>query len=193
MVTDLAVLHALRVKGFASVEAIHRFLGPHVAPADIDTALVGLAEAQLVSFRAGRLDAWTLTAAGRAGHAWLVAAEDHGDDAALHDVHRRFVVLNGPFKQLCTDWQLEGRSPDRVRRFDVIHAGASALVGDAAAVLARLAPYDTRLGDAHRRVIGGDDVALTRPLSESYHDVWMELHEDLLATLAMERSTADGA
>ncbi len=38
---------------------------------------------------------------------------------------------------------------------------------------------------------GGDDDALAKPLSGSYHDVWMELHEDLLATLGRERTDAD--
>ena len=37
----------------------------------------------------------------------------------------------------------------------------------------------------------GDDDALAKPLSGSYHDVWMELHEDLLATLGRERTDAD--
>ena len=31
------------------------------------------------------------------------------------------------------------------------------------------------------------------PLSDSYHDVWMQLHEDLLLTLGRDRSTADGS
>jgi hypothetical protein len=29
-------------------------------------------------------------------------------------------------------------------------------------------------------------------LTRSYHDVWMELHEDFLVTLARDRSAADG-
>jgi hypothetical protein len=183
----------LRIKGFASVEAIVRFLGPGTDPAVVDAVVAGLADGGLVVFRAGRLDAWALTPAGRTAHAERLAGEGRSGDPALGDVHRRFVVLNTTFKQLCTDWQLEGRSRDRLRRFDAVHAGATALVGDAAAVLDRLAPYDPRLTDAHRRVLDGDDAALTRPLAESYHDVWMELHEDLLVTLALARGAADGA
>ena len=40
-----------------------------------------------------------------------------------------------------------------------------------------------RLDDAAWRFVGGDHTALARPLARSYHDVWMELHEDFLVTL----------
>ena len=32
-----------------------------------------------------------------------------------------------------------------------------------------------------------------KPLIDSYHTVWFELHEDLLATLGLERSTETGS
>jgi hypothetical protein len=35
--------------------------------------------------------------------------------------------------------------------------------------------------------IGGDERWLTTPMIGSYHDVWMELHEDLLTTLDVSR------
>ena len=31
-----------------------------------------------------------------------------------------------------------------------------------------------------------------KPLTDSYHTVWFELHEDLLATLGLERATETG-
>ena len=34
----------------------------------------------------------------------------------------------------------------------------------------------------------GDTDWFTKPLIDSYHTVWFELHEDLLATLAIERA-----
>jgi hypothetical protein len=40
---------------------------------------------------------------------------------------------------------------------------------------------------AYDRLIGGDVRWLTTPMIGSYHDVWMELHEDLLMTLGLTR------
>lgn len=48
------------------------------------------------------------------------------------------------------------------------------------------------LGQAVERLRQGDPDALAKPLSHSYHDVWMELHEDLLNSLGRETSEADG-
>ena len=39
----------------------------------------------------------------------------------------------------------------------------------------------------------GDPAGFARPLTNSYHDVWMELHEDLLVSLDLTRSGADGS
>lgn len=41
-----------------------------------------------------------------------------------------------------------------------------------------------RLEDAVGRLRAGDDTALTKPLSGSYQDVWMELHQVLMDTPA---------
>ena len=58
--------------------------------------------------------------------------------------------------------------------------------------LPRFASYALRLTRALERFKGGDGAALARPLSGSYHDVWMELHQDLLLSLAKERGDSDG-
>ena len=41
------------------------------------------------------------------------------------------------------------------------------------------------------RVESGDRDGFTRPLANSYHDIWMELHEDLLTGLKLARTAAD--
>jgi hypothetical protein len=51
----------------------------------------------------------------------------------------------------------------------------------------RFAPYRERLRDARRRVANGESEWLTSPRVDSYHTVWMELHEELLAALGLER------
>ena len=45
------------------------------------------------------------------------------------------------------------------------------------------------VGEALGKVQGGDHDWFTKPMIASYHTVWFELHEDLLATLGIERSS----
>jgi hypothetical protein len=42
-------------------------------------------------------------------------------------------------------------------------------------------------------VQGGDLDWFTRPMIESYHTVWFELHENLLATLGIQRAMEQAA
>jgi hypothetical protein len=184
--TDFLVLHALAVKGFASVGAVGRF-------ARLDETVVadalGRAETDgHAAFRNGRISAWALTAAGRARHRDLLAAErERIDRARVLRSYERFLPLDTAFKRLCTTWQQDGRSAELLDDLGRLHAGAVAAIDAAAAELPRLAAYPDRLGVALARVVAGDDTALARPLTESFHDVWMELHEDLLRTLDLER------
>ena len=189
--TELAVLHALAVKGWAEVAGVAEFTG--LAPAAATAALDGSAAAGLAVHRDGRLAGWSLTAEGRGRHAALLAADR--SRPGLDEVRRgyeQFLTRNGALKDLCTRWQLDGRRPVLVARLTTLHAGTLALVGDLAEGRSRFAGYAPRFAGAHRRVIGGDDSGVARPLTGSYHDVWMELHQDLLLTLGVERSTADG-
>jgi hypothetical protein len=55
--------------------------------------------------------------------------------------------------------------------------------------LARFESYPRRFVHAIERVRSGDLDWFTRPLVDSYHTVWFELHDDLLATLGRDRST----
>ena len=59
---------------------------------------------------------------------------------------------------------------------------------DLADVLDRFAGYGPRLANAIDRVEAGDTDYATKPMIDSYHTVWFELHEDLLATLGIERA-----
>jgi hypothetical protein len=54
--------------------------------------------------------------------------------------------------------------------------------------LDRYRPYGPRLGHAVERVRAGDGAWFTAPAIPSYHTVWFELHEDLLATLGLDRA-----
>ncbi|MBV8161068.1 MAG: hypothetical protein JO265_09110 [Acidimicrobiia bacterium] len=58
-------------------------------------------------------------------------------------------------------------------------------------VLDRFGPYGQRLAAAVERVEAGDHDWFTKPLIDSYHTVWFELHEDLLSTLGKERASEE--
>jgi len=45
---------------------------------------------------------------------------------------------------------------------------------------------------ASHALVAGEHTWLTRPTVDSYHTVWFELHEDLLATLGRTRSDERG-
>jgi hypothetical protein len=57
-----------------------------------------------------------------------------------------------------------------------------------AAVGARLRPYAVRLASALEALDGGDTRFVASPRVDSLHQVWFELHEDLLATLGRVRA-----
>jgi hypothetical protein len=62
-----------------------------------------------------------------------------------------------------------------------------------AELLDRFGDYGGRFATALSRVQGGDLDWFTRPMIESYHTVWFELHENLLATLGIQRAMEQAA
>lgn len=196
-------LHALRVKGMTS---------PHTAaaivslPADeIEGRLADLAGEGLARHRTGgRVEGWSLTKDGRAAHAALLA--EHVDDAeraALGAAYEAFVAVNGEFKRVCHAWQTAagGDSPNDhtddahddavIAQLAEVDRSVGPLLDDVAGRVDRMAGYRPRLSGALDRVRGGDASAFAAPLRDSYHDIWMELHEDLIISLGRTRDAAD--
>jgi len=129
-----------------------------------------------------------------------VAAELDAAGARSHiaDAYERFLSLNGEVRSLCTEWQLRDDAlndhadlayDDQViDRLVALHDRARPVCVDLAGQIERFSPYGDRLGAALDRVVGGDGEWFTQPLIDSYHTVWFELHEDLLATLGIDRA-----
>ena len=195
------VLHAVRVRGLGEAAALAGAFG--MDDAEVESELKGLAEDDLVIHREKPLPGWTCTPAGRTEHGRLVGVdlEASGARAAVDAAYRRFFGLNPELLAVCTAWQLrpegDGQVPNDhsdaeydaevVGRLATVDAGVQPLVDELAGHLLRYEGYAPRLAAALARVRAGEHEWVTRPLIDSYHTVWMELHEDLMATLGIER------
>ncbi|HEY2430999.1 MAG TPA: hypothetical protein VGI06_18840 [Acidimicrobiales bacterium] len=192
LIDPFLVLHAARVKGFADGPSLAAFCG--VDDRSVAFAVDQLSRTGLIRFREGRLAGWSLTPQGRDRHAELIARErEEGGAAFVREGYARFLTVNDDLKDVCTRWQLDGRSPPLLARLEGLHGAVVEIVGVLARGRRRFAVYRHRFDAARDRVVAGDDAAMTRPLTGSYHDVWMELHEDLLVTLGLDRGADDGA
>jgi hypothetical protein len=197
---DLLVLHTLRCVGSAGLDRVREATG--LAESDVESELIDLAVAGLVTHVPGDFGGWGLTDAGRAADAERISAEldTAGVRAAVGEAYDDFLVLNPELLDLCTAWQM--RSGDGVTtlndhtdpaydalvldRFTDLHRRAGAVCADLAAALPRFQRYRTRLTGALTRARSGELDYVTDDF-ESYHIVWFQLHEDLLATLGIPR------
>lgn len=75
-------------------------------------------------------------------------------------------------------------------RLDGVHARAAPIVEAAAAQLPRLNAYATKLAAALDKIKAGETSWLARPLVDSYHTVWFELHEELIVAVGLTREEA---
>jgi len=199
----LLVLHILRLSGFVDAERLAQRTGVQVAR--VHEILEQARSDGYVVERTGRISGWILTPEGRAAHARLLADElaERGCRPQVEAANEAFLALNDPFKEICTAWQLRpGGSPNDhndpaydaavVADLETLHPQAVAVTAGLAALLPRFARYEHDFTAALDRLRRGDTRALAAPLSGSYHDHWMELHQDLLSSLGRERSAADG-
>ncbi|HEY9377736.1 MAG TPA: hypothetical protein VIQ02_11650 [Jiangellaceae bacterium] len=198
--TDLLVLHTLRCIGFAGLARVTEATG--LPESDVESELIDLAVAGLVTHVAGDFDGWGLTEAGRAVDAERIAdeLETAGTRTAVAEAYDGFLVLNPELLDLCTAWQTrsvdgfatpndhtdpvyDARVLDRLTDFD---RRAEAVCADLSAAIPRFQRYRVRLTDALARAKSGALDYVTDSTA-SYHTVWFQLHEDLLATLGIPR------
>jgi hypothetical protein len=190
------------VKGFADAAAMARCAG-----VDEETAravLERLVRDGLAVERTGRIQGFTLTPDGKDAHRELIANDplrQRRDE--LVEWYAAFEKVNEQLKEVCTAWQLvdgpAGPAPNDhsdaeydaavVDRLRGVHDEVVLLLAEAGDQ--RLERYARRLGEAMDAVAAGDVSRLTTPLNESYHDIWMELHHDLLASFDRQRTAAD--
>ena len=204
--STFTVLHALRVKGMASEDQLQDATG--LPSSALTPVLEELAAREAVKQRVGRMSGYMLTNQGTEAHA--VLSKEHISEAERTGVamaYEVFLELNGTFKELCTRWQMRpdpsGASQPNdhsdpeydaavLHELAAVHERVVAGLSSAGATCPRFDRYAARFDAALVGVRGGNGQALTRPMSNSYHDVWMELHQDFLLTLGRERHDADG-
>lgn len=199
-------LHVLRVRGITETAEIATSTGLDIAT--VTAEMQKHLEQEFVILREGRLPGWALTQLGRSedtelAQVELAAAEAEDDVDCLY---RQFLELNPELLRLCTDWQLlppvDNKTPPELNKHDDADYDAAVLarlakvdsaiqpicaqLGDA---LTRFGTYGPRLAAARVRVEAGEHDWMTKPMIDSYHSVWFELHEDLLATLNIERGS----
>lgn len=187
---EFEVLHAVRVRGFATPEQIAVSTG--LSEDVINERLTAAAEAGFVKQMKGRIAGARLTPVGR-GRLILMTSTRTSDEqcATIEEIYDAFLRPNQEFKTLTTKWQTDKDPEATGKELDAIHETVVGILARADGIT-RLDLYRSRFGEARDRFVGGDHSALAQPMAESYHDVWMELHEDLLASLGRERSDQDG-
>lgn len=197
----LLVLHGLRLKGVAAPEVVAEAVG--LSGAEVAALLDELAAEGLVVHRDGLLPGWSLTPAGRSAHEALLAreADAHAARPGIEGAYGRFRQLNPSVLEVCSRWQVREIAGRPVRNdhsdpvydevvvedLTTLHGVARPVCDRLAGTLDRYRPYGPRLGHALERVRAGDTDYFAKPLIPSYHTVWFELHEDLLATLGIDR------
>ena len=189
---ELSVLQAVRLKGRVTSAALATTL------AEDDRAVTDsvddLAEA-------GLLTAGTtirLTPAGRDRLDRLLREErDSLDQAAVIAAYDDFRPVNATFKAVMTDWQLRDGRPNPhddaaydagvIARLHDVHSAVGPILGAVGEALPRLLCYRTKLAVALERIDDGDTTWLARPIVDSYHTVWFELHEELILAAGLTR------
>ena len=196
--TELAVLQGVRLKGRVSAADLAATLGADIA--DITPVVERLTAAGLLT----EGPTLRITPTGTDRLTALLAEERKDiDPIAMAAAYDDFRTVNADFKRLVTDWQLKG-GPEGVPnahddaaydaavlgRLDEVHARTMPIIEAAAAQLPRLTTYAAKLVGALDKVKAGETTWLTRPLIDSYHTVWFELHEELIVAAGLTREEA---
>ena len=177
-----ALLHDLRLRGFRPAKG---------GPTEEELTAAGF-----VLLRGPNL---ALAPAGREAHAaWARLTPGSEEETLAKSTYERFLVFNVEFLRICTDWQLKpGNQPNDhsdaaydfkiLERLDRLDERAGALVEALGKSVPRFADYRGRLTDALDK-ISEDRAWLASPRCDSYHTVWMQLHEDLLSAVGVNRA-----
>jgi hypothetical protein len=141
-----------------------------------------------------------ITAEGRVTHAaWARLSEGGDDEKVARRAYERFLPLNRELLRICSDWQVRpgGITNDHtdprydwsvIDRLQALDERVGPVVTRLGRSVDRFAAYRPRLRAALKQVDEGAVEWLTSPRCDSYHTVWMQLHEDLLLAIGGDRA-----
>jgi hypothetical protein len=187
------VLYLLRVRGFITPDGLMASLG--WVPTEI---LEGLVRKGLVDHMEG-YGMYTLSGEGTEEQTRrMEVLRDAALAQALAPAYEDFLALNTEFKELCNTWQLKHGVPNdhkdeaydkaQTEALKSINERIQPVLSKLAQPLPRLGRYQDRLQCAAQRVLAGEIKQFTGVMCESFHDIWMELHEDLMLTQGIDRA-----
>jgi pyruvate,orthophosphate dikinase len=203
------VLHILTIKGFVVPNDLAPllFTTPEAVAGLLDSAVAdGLAEVIGGSALAGMFQ---LTDSGKTFGAERIAAdrESWGADNSARALDE-LLPYDQRMKDIMTRWQMrdvdgkpalndhsdEAHDAAVFADFEALHKDSTGWLAGLAEGLPRLLLYRDRLQRAAERVAAGETAYLASPRIDSFHNVWFELHEDLirLAGRTREEEAAAG-
>jgi hypothetical protein len=177
------LLHEIRLRGVVEVE-------------ETETVMLLIGEGYVARSARGI----RITSIGRTTHtSWARLAPGGEEEQLVRRAYERFLPLNRELVRVCTDWQVRaGGVPndhrdarydwsvlDRLRAIDERVGPIASRLGR---LVERFATYRPRLRAALAHVDRGDTDWLNSPRLDSYHTVWMQLHEDLLLAIGADRA-----
>ncbi|MFQ6392926.1 pyruvate, phosphate dikinase [Nocardia sp. KC 131] len=194
-ISELSLLRLIGIKGRVEPEAIVSSLGlveSEAVSRSADFVARGLCASTPVGAR--------LTPQGREHLDRLLEQErDDVDQNAIATAYDEFCEFNAELKEVITAWQMKDASTVNdhsdtaydaavLDRLITMHRRVAPLVAQIGAIAPRLAHYADRLELAVERINGGDNSWVARPIIDSYHTVWFELHEDLIGLCGLSRA-----
>ena len=200
---ELLCLHAVRILGASDTSRIAgRFHLDYLVPAEILLDFQAMGWVTRTEFADDVV--WSLTPAGRLENERRLAVELDSvpGRSQVTSAHRQFLPLNARFQEVLTAWQLrplprgrfttndhtDFRYDDRIlQHLASIGTGLSDVCAVLESQLARLGGYADRYRSALRRAQAGEFRWVDSIEVDSCHTAWMQLHEDLLATLGLQR------
>jgi DNA-binding MarR family transcriptional regulator len=186
------VLQAVRLKGRVTVADLATTIGEEQATV-VETVDSLVASGLLVEGKTLKI-----SPDGRVRLGELLAEERAAvDSAAVAAAYDEFRPVNAEFKALVLDWQLRDGQPNThddldhdaavLARLDAVHDRVAPILAAVTAEVSRLSAYGDKLAAALAKVKSGDTAWVTRPLVDSYHTVWFELHEELILIAGLTR------
>jgi pyruvate, orthophosphate dikinase len=198
--SELQLLQLLRLKGLADIAALAASSG--AAEADIQQTCAAWEQSGFVKPTPRGL---RLTPEGRERLKILLDNERAGlDTTELEPLYEAFHVPNDMLKAAITAWQMRDENTPNdhsdaaydngvISRIEEADRAVEPILAAIANIAPRLASYRARLTSALERIRAGEVIYVARPIIDSYHTVWFELHEDLIALSGRTRAAEAAA